>query len=80
LLAVLRRNAMTIRSKSPFENPDVMAWMRDALEQRGEAWAASVLGRNLERRSLITPSVPWLEPGEAELLVLAHAAEPLRRR
>lgn len=61
------------RGGSAFEDPRVINQYVRVLTHRGEDWAASVLGRNLMRRSLTWG--PWLEPGEPEILVLADRAE-----
>lgn len=58
-----------------FVNPYTMFRLRSILRERGEDWAASVLLRDLSRRSLIDAGFPWLESGEEEILVLADDAE-----
>lgn len=64
------------RGTSPFEDPHTMSRYCKVLNRRGELWAASVLGRDLSRRSLTWG--PWLERGEAEVLVLADECESQR--
>ncbi|MGW0485811.1 hypothetical protein [Nonomuraea sp. NPDC003214] len=70
-----RAEVAASRAANPFVNPDVAAACRKVLRQRGEEWAASVLMRNLARRSLGVPGMPWLEDGEMETLILADRAE-----
>jgi hypothetical protein len=72
-LVQLHLDGIAMRGASPFEDPRTMNRYRDALLRRGEGWAASVLCRDIGRRSLTWG--PWLEPGEAEILVLADEAE-----
>lgn len=59
----------------PFVNPHTIVRCQRILSERGQDWAASVLLRNLDRRSLINPNFPWLNSGEEETLVLADKAE-----
>jgi hypothetical protein len=68
---------IAMRGTSPFENPRTMHRYQEVLTRRGEDWAASVLCRNLSRRSLTWG--PWLEHGEPEILVLADLAERTRK-
>lgn len=74
-LAELHVVGRATAATSRFVNPHVVAQTRRILVQRGELWAASVLGRDLSRRSRLYPRLPWLEDGEAEVLVLADEAE-----
>ena len=58
-----------------FVNPDTVYASIKVIRERGEEWAASVLMRELTRRSLSRPDLPWLEHGEMEALILANEAE-----
>ncbi len=72
-LVQIHADGIALRGDGPFEDPLIFAQYRQILRIRGEVWAASVLGRDLSRRSLTWG--PWLERAEAEILVLAHRAE-----
>jgi hypothetical protein len=72
-LVQIHLDGIAMRGTSPFENPATMNRYREILTRRGEDWARSVLCRDISRRSLTWG--PWLEPGEAEILVLADEAE-----
>ena len=67
-------DGMAMRGTGPFEDPAAMNSYREVLTRRGEAWASSVLSRDLSRRSLTWG--PWLERGEPEILIAADRAEP----
>lgn len=43
-----------------FVDPHVLRRCTDALDRRGEPWAAAVLGRDISRRSLGVPHRPYL--------------------
>jgi hypothetical protein len=72
-LVQLHAEGALMRGTSPFEDPVTMNRYRDVLLRRGEEWAASVLCRDISRRSLTWG--PWLEQSEPEILVLADQAE-----
>ncbi|SEU46518.1 hypothetical protein [Nonomuraea wenchangensis] len=74
-LAELAAEGKAEAARSPFVNPDAVAASKKILRERGEVWAASVLMRDLSRRSLALPQYPWLEDGELETLILADRAE-----
>lgn len=59
----------------PFPDPHVIAASKRALTQRGENWAAAVLGRDLSRRSIAFPRLPYLESGEQYVLAEADRIE-----
>lgn len=59
----------------PFPDPHVISQSLRVLDERGEEWAASVLGRDISRRSLGVPAYPHLTSGEPRLLVVADMAE-----
>lgn len=59
----------------PFPNPDVIAASKRALTRRGENWAAAVLDRDLSRRSIAFPTLPYLESGEPYVLAEADCIE-----
>lgn len=58
-----------------FVDPAVIMLCTRVLDQRGEEWAASVLGRDISRRSIACPTRPWLKGGEEYTLVEADAEE-----
>lgn len=58
-----------------FVDPTVLMKCRTVLTQRGERWAAEVLGRDLSRRSLLFPALPFLHGGEEYTLVAADQEE-----
>lgn len=58
-----------------FVDPAVMQRCGVVLDRRGEDWAASILGRSLERRSFAVPARPYLLRGEEYVLILADTAE-----
>lgn len=58
-----------------FVDPYVINQCDRVLERRGEVWAASVLGRDLSRRSMLVRNRPYLTGGEPYTLVLASRAE-----
>ncbi|MCA2240546.1 hypothetical protein [Mycobacterium avium] len=60
-----------------FVDPDVLRRCTDALDRRGEAWAAAILGRDISRRSLGVPHRPYLYAGEPHALVAADGEEDL---
>ncbi|MBG0818937.1 hypothetical protein [Planomonospora sp. ID82291] len=74
-LAELAAQGRAQAGRSPFVNPDTVAQLKELLRERGETWAASILMRDLSRRSLLFPHLPWLKDGEMETLVLANKAE-----
>ncbi|BEL41993.1 Uncharacterised protein [Mycobacteroides abscessus subsp. abscessus] len=47
----------------------------EVLDRRGESWAASVLGRDISRRSRYVTHRPWLLDGESYALIEADAEE-----
>lgn len=74
-LATLHAQGREEAGRSPFVDPCAAAKSKKLLQERGESWAASVLMRDLSRRSLAFPYLPWLEDGEMETLILADRAE-----
>lgn len=60
-----------------FVDPHVLRRCTDVLDRRGEAWAATVLGRDISRRSVGVPHRPYLYAGEPHALVAADAEEDL---
>ena len=62
-------------AEGPFINPRMVVRAEKILAVRGEQWAASVLMRELSRRSLMSSHYPWFEDGELQTLILADAAE-----
>ncbi|MFG1976944.1 hypothetical protein ACGFJC_47095 [Nonomuraea fuscirosea] len=73
-LAELAAEGRAKAGRSPFVDPGDVAACKRLLIQRGEGWAASVLMRDLSRRSAIGVW-PWFQDGEMETLLLAADAE-----
>lgn len=61
--------------RSAFPDPSVLHDCLRVLDRRGEKWAASVLGRDVSRRSVAVPGRPFLRDGEPYTLVAADRAE-----
>ncbi len=61
--------------QSQFVDPGVLRQCLSVLDRRGEEWAASVLGRDLSRRSIAVRDRPFLTGGEEYTLVAADQAE-----
>lgn len=74
-LAALAAQGRAEAARSQFVDPCAAAQSKQLLRERGEEWAASVLMRDLSRRSLLLSHLPWLEDGELETLILADRAE-----
>jgi hypothetical protein len=74
-LAELAAEGRAEAAKSRFVDPEVVAASKKVLRERGEVWAASVLMRDLSRRSLGVPALPFFYDGELETLILADRAE-----
>lgn len=72
-LVELRAQAQLRRSQ--FVDPTVLHTCSQVLDRRGEDWAASVLGRDLTRRSVAVGNRPFLNAGEEYALVEADRAE-----
>lgn len=72
-LVELRANGHSRRAQ--FVDPTVLHACSEVLDRRGEDWAASVLGRDLSRRSVAVRSRPFLNAGEEYALVDADRAE-----
>jgi hypothetical protein len=64
---------------SQFVDPHVLHNMTAVLAKRGETWAAAILGRDISRRSLAIPAMPWLRNGEEYTLVAADVEEDKAR-
>lgn len=73
-LTELRVEART-RDRSPFVDSHEIRACTEVLQRRGETWAAAVLGRELERRSLVNVRFPWLGGHELWLLIRADVEE-----
>lgn len=58
-----------------FVDPVLLDSCMRVLDRRGEQWAASVLGRDISRRSIAVRDRPFLHGGEDYTLVLADRAE-----
>lgn len=75
LLGQLACQGRAAAAASPFVDPTAASRARRLIEERGEEWAASVLLRDLSRRSQLRADLPWLHPGELETLIAADRAE-----
>lgn len=62
-------------SRSRFVDPVACSQAESVLHTRGEMWAASILLRNLTRRSLIRADLPWISEAEMYTLIYADRAE-----
>jgi hypothetical protein len=60
---------------SQFVDSMVLQRCSQVLDRRGECWAASVLGRDISRRSMAVSNRPFLNAGEEYALVAADRAE-----
>jgi hypothetical protein len=58
-----------------FINPREVHQVTQILDRRGESWAAAVLGRDLNQRSLAVPRRPFLKAGECGTLIAADTEE-----
>jgi len=58
-----------------FVNPHDVARVEKLIRERGEQWAASIVLRDLGRRSVLRPDLPWLTHDELALLLAAEQAE-----
>lgn len=65
----------TAAASGPFVDPAMVMLCTRVLDGRGEEWAASVLGRDVSRRSIAVPRRPWLLAGEEYALVEADVEE-----
>ena len=63
------------RENNRFVDPRIVRQCEGALDRRDESWAASVLGRDIARRSVGVPHRPYLLPGEDRVLVIADGEE-----
>jgi hypothetical protein len=65
-----------------FVDPAIVASCGKVLDRRGETWAASILGRDISKRSPARNALggrrPWLNKGEEYVLVFADQAEDAR--
>lgn len=74
-LAALRSRHLPRR----FVDPYVIQQCKKIVAQRGEAWVAAVLGRDISRRSPVLPTFPWLVNGEEIAVVEADVEEDRAR-
>lgn len=74
-IAQLHTEGAAQAQRSRFVDPHACAKVEDILHGRGETWAASVLLRDLARRSLTRKDLPWITEGEMYTLILADRAE-----
>ena len=71
VLVEIRQQQRGKGTASRFVDPFIIYSCGQVLKRRGEVWASHVLGRSLDRRSLIDSGFPWLEPDEPYILVEA---------
>lgn len=62
-------------ARSPFVDPCAVRRGELLIRDFGEEWASSVLRRDISRRSIVRPDLPYLHPGELETLLLAERRE-----
>ncbi|WP_042377193.1 hypothetical protein [Gordonia alkanivorans] len=74
-LVALRSTCLEANRHERFVNPRLCAQACTVLDRRGERWAAAVLGRALDHRSVAVPTRPYLVAGELQTLVAADAEE-----
>ncbi len=74
-LAALKVHAGDVAREFSFVDPRALSQCDRVLRERGEVWAASVVGRILTKRSRVHPSWPWLFTYEMYMLILADEAE-----
>lgn len=75
LVELRRRGQDADRAGGRFVDPFVLRRCQDVLDQRGEEWAAAILGRDITRRSPTVAHRPYLLAGEDHILVAADAEE-----
>lgn len=75
LVALRRDGHEAALTGGVFVDPHVISQCEQVLDRRGEDWAASVLGRDISRRSLAVAHRPFLNAGEDHTLVAADRAE-----
>ncbi|MFV8160677.1 hypothetical protein ACNQVK_00740 [Mycobacterium sp. 134] len=63
------------RDNGPFIDPHILQKSTAVLDRRGESWAASVLGRDISRRSRAVPRRSYLHDGESRTLIAADHEE-----
>lgn len=63
------------RAAGHFVDPSIISAALRVLDRRGEAWGASVLGRDISRRSITHRNRPWLRTGEDRALLAADTEE-----
>lgn len=73
MLVELRANAH--ENVTRFVDPCAVTRCSRILDRRGEEWAASVLGRDISRRSAAIRKRPWLSEAEVYAINAADAAE-----
>ena len=73
-LTSLRAKAQAM-PRSAFIDPFVIEESKEILRRRGEDWAASVLGHDLIKRSVLLPQYQWLKDYEPDVLMAADTEE-----
>ena len=75
MIAQLHAAAQADQGQCRFVDPRQAASAVSVIRDRGESWAASVLLRDLGRRSRLRPELPWLKDFELTVLLAADKAE-----
>ena len=68
------------RAAGPFVDPSILYQATRVLDRRGEAWAATILGRDISRRSLAAPHRPWLRQTAPGMLCGIPLKESIKAR
>lgn len=74
-LRELREAGRIVAAKEAFPDPTMISACCRVLDERGEEWAASVLGRDISARSRLVVTRPALGSGEDYALVAADTDE-----
>ncbi len=75
VIAQLHAQAQAAQPRGQFVDPRRAAGAVAVIKERGEQWVASVLLRDLGRRSRLHPDLPWLQDFELAVLLAADKAE-----
>jgi len=75
MIAQLHAQAQAAQHRGQFVDPTRAAGAVAVIRARGKQWAASVLLRDLGRRSRLHPELPWLHDFELAVLLAADKAE-----
>lgn len=75
VIARLHAQAQVAQPHGQFVDPRLAAGAVAVIRERGEQWVASVLLRDVARRSRLHPELPWLQDFELAVLRAADKAE-----